>query len=71
MSTLTDYLEKFIPSEDAAKVHIKLTIKNYRPIGEEVLNKQLKLVQEGLEVAGFPPITAQRLIIECVESENA
>lgn len=58
-------MKEIIPNEDSARKHIEFTIKYYGQMGEDVLEKQLKIAQKGLIVAGFDELTASRLITEC------
>lgn len=50
---LTILNKAFRPNREAAKEHIKLTIKYYSQMEDGVLERQLRIVSRGLYVAGF------------------
>lgn len=43
----------FRPNKEAAKEHIKLTIKHYSDMESISLERQLKVAKRGLYIAGF------------------
>ncbi|PFY86017.1 hypothetical protein [Bacillus toyonensis] len=64
MSILND---AFRPNKDAAKEHIKFTIKYYGLMEDGVLERQLKIAERGLFVAGFTVEEARQIIEETKE----
>lgn len=67
MSVLDDYRKHHLPSKEAAKVHVRLVIKEYRQLDEYKFKRQLEVTQRGLYVAGFTKEEAQEIIQECKE----
>lgn len=68
MDTVLDNYRKYhMPNREAAKVHIKLTIKEYGQLGEEQLERQLRLAHRGLYVAGFSDSVATQIIEKAKE----
>ncbi|KAB2380224.1 hypothetical protein [Bacillus toyonensis] len=64
MSILND---AFRPNRETAKEHIKYTIKYYRQMDDGVLERQLKITERGLFVAGFTKEEARQIIEEAKE----
>ncbi|PEL23435.1 hypothetical protein COL55_13320 [Bacillus toyonensis] len=64
MSILND---AFRPNKDAAKEHIKLTIKYYSGLESISLDKQLEIASRGLYVAGFSKEEARQIMREAKE----
>lgn len=57
----------FRPNREAAKEHIKLTIKYYSDLETVSLDKQLEIAERGLYVAGFSKEQARQIIEEAKE----
>lgn len=57
----------FRPNREAAKEHIKLTIKYYSDLETVSLDKQLSIAERGLYVAGFSKEQARQIIEEAKE----
>jgi hypothetical protein len=64
MSILND---AFKPNREAAKEHIKLTIKYYSDLETVSLDKQLDIAARGLYVAGFSKEEARQIVEEAKE----
>ncbi|EOQ00995.1 hypothetical protein [Bacillus cereus] len=64
MSILND---AFRPNREAAKEHIKLTIKYYSDLETVSLDKQLSIAERGLYVAGFSWKEIDKIIEEAKE----
>lgn len=64
MSILNDV---FKPNRHAAKEHIKYTIKYYGQMEDGVLERQLKICERGLFVAGFSLSELKRIVREAKE----
>ena len=64
MSILND---AFRPNRDAAKEHIKYTIKYYGQMEDGVLERQLKIAERGLFVAGFNLSELKQIVREAKE----
>ena len=69
MTVLDDYLKHHLPSKEAAKVHVRLVVKEYRQLDEYVFKRQLELTERGLYVAGFTKEQAQEIMREVTEEE--
>ncbi len=54
----------FRPNREAAKEHIKLTIKYYSDLETVSLDKQLSIAERGLYVAGFSKEQARQIVEE-------
>ncbi|PEM64438.1 hypothetical protein [Bacillus toyonensis] len=61
MSILND---AFRPNKAATKEHIKYTIKYYGQMEDGALEKQLRIAERGLFVAGFTKEEARQIIEE-------
>lgn len=59
--------DAFRPNREAAKEHIKLTIKYYSDLESVSLDKQLEIAARGLYVAGFSKKSISEIISECIE----
>lgn len=59
--------DAFRPNREAAKEHIKLTIKYYSDLETVSLEKQLQIAARGLYVAGFSQREATEIIMEAEE----
>lgn len=70
MTALDNYLKFHLPSKEAAKVHVRLTIKEYSILDEYKFERQLAVTQRGLYVAGFTKEQAQEIIRECTEESG-
>ncbi|MCU5407998.1 hypothetical protein OCA16_26005 [Bacillus cereus] len=57
----------FRPNREAAKEHIKLTIKYYSDLETVSLDKQLSIAERGLYVAGFSKEQARQIVEEAKE----
>ncbi|PEZ63000.1 hypothetical protein COJ25_17270 [Bacillus cereus] len=57
----------FRPNREAAKEHIKLTIKYYSGLDAISLDKQLSIAERGLYVAGFSKEQAGQIVEEAKE----
>ena len=57
----------FRPNREAAKEHIKLTIKYYSDLEMVSLDKQLSIAERGLYVAGFSKEQARQIVGEAKE----
>lgn len=64
MSILND---AFRPNREAAKEHIKLTIKYYSGLDTISLDKQLSIAERGLYVAGFSKEQVRQIVEEAKE----
>jgi len=64
---LTILNKAFRPNREAAKEHIKLTIKYYSDLETVSLDKQLSIAERGLYVAGFSKEQARQIIEEAKE----
>lgn len=67
MTVLDDYLRNFMPSKEAAKVHVRLVIKEYGQMDEYTFKRQLEITQRGLYVAGFTKKQAREVMEETLE----
>jgi hypothetical protein len=63
MNHLQEFNHNWKPSEEGARVHIGLTIKNYSKLDKLVFHKQMDITTRGLVVAGFTPQRAVELIL--------
>ncbi len=57
----------FRPNREAAKEHIKLTIKYYSDLETVSLDKQLSIAERGLYVAGFSLSELKQIVREAKE----
>lgn len=70
MTVLHDYLKYHLPSKEAAKEHIRLTIKYYSQLGEYKFKRQLEIAERGLYVSGFTREQAKEIIKEVTTEEE-
>lgn len=70
MSVLDNYRKNHLPSKEAAKVHVRLTIKEYSKLDEYKFKRQLEVTQRGLYVAGFSLDESQEIVRECLEESG-
>lgn len=67
MTVLDDYLKHHLPSKEAAKVHVRLVIKEYSQMDEYTFKRQLEITERGLYVAGFTKEQAREIMEEITE----
>lgn len=70
MSVLDDYRKHHLPSKEAAKVHVRLTIKEYSKLDEYKFLRQLDITTRGLYVAGFTSEESIQIVRECLDERN-
>jgi hypothetical protein len=69
LTVLNDYLRFHLPSKEAAKVHVRLVVKEYSQLDEYVFKRQLEITKRGLYVAGFTKEQAREIMREIAEEE--
>lgn len=70
MTLIEDFKQKWTPSLQGARNHVRITIKNYSQLDKLLFHRQLDSTLRGLITAGHTWISAQAIMIDTLRGEG-